>query len=208
MKNKHIFIPLFVFLGAGVVSLVASIIDFTVTNKQSSYSTETIQFNFDGASDGYDPNGNPFNASSFLSDEIITNALNESGLDYKVSAVRKYIAVENIVPKNIVKEIESYTSFTGEIDKASITSKDYHPVRYCFSINNDLDTKLSSKKLNEFLGNIVDEYCTTFYNTYKKTFDQETYANIYAIDTYDYIYQTQVFTNRIQILDKDIKGIF
>ena len=39
MKNKHIFIPLFVFLGAGVVSLIASIIDFTAVNKQLSYSS-------------------------------------------------------------------------------------------------------------------------------------------------------------------------
>ena len=37
MKNKHIWIPVFVFLGAGVVSLIASIIDFKAVNPQLSY---------------------------------------------------------------------------------------------------------------------------------------------------------------------------
>ena len=78
MKNKHIFIPLFVFIGACVISLAYSIIDFKVINKQPSYSYETIQFNYDGASDGKDPNGNPFDAVSFLTDDILSEAMTHS----------------------------------------------------------------------------------------------------------------------------------
>ena len=70
MKNKHIFIPLFVFLGAGLVSLIWSVIDFKGVNKQLSYSSETIQFNYDGASDGYDPYGRSFDAINFMTDDV------------------------------------------------------------------------------------------------------------------------------------------
>ena len=74
MKNKHIFIPLFIFLGAGVVSLTASIIDFTTVNKQLSYSSEMIQFNYNGASDGLDPDGNSFDAVNFMTDDVVSKA--------------------------------------------------------------------------------------------------------------------------------------
>ena len=102
MKNKHIFIPLFVFIGACVVSLAYSIIDYKAINKQPSYSYQTIQFNYDGASDGKDPNGNPFDAVSFLTDDILSEAITNSGLSYDVKDVRDNIIVTNVVPKNIV----------------------------------------------------------------------------------------------------------
>ena len=112
MKNKHIFIPLFIFIAAAVISLTASIIDYKAINKAPSYSYQTVQFNFDGASDGKDPNGNPFNAVSFLTDDILEEAIITSGLSYEVSDVRNNIMVTNVVPNNIVKEINSYASVT------------------------------------------------------------------------------------------------
>ena len=85
MKNKkHIFIPLFIFLGACVICLVISIINFKVVNKTSSYSYEVIQLNFDGASDGVDPNGNPLNPVAFLTDDVIETALTNSNMNYDV----------------------------------------------------------------------------------------------------------------------------
>lgn len=209
LKNKHIYIPLFVFLGAGLVSLIASIIDFTAVNPQLSYSSETIQFDYDGASDGKDPNGNAFNAVDFLSDDIIQEGLTKSGLSYDVELVRKYIAVENVVPENIVKEINTYVSVTGtNVGNAEITTNDYHPVRYRFALYNQLDRKLSSSKLNGLLDNIVESYCDKFYVSYKKTFDNELYEDIYNIDDYDYIYQTQVQTNKLEILLNYAKSVF
>ena len=95
MKNKHIFIPLFVFLGAGLVSLIWSVIDFKGVNKQLSYSSETIQFNYDGSSDGVDPNGRTFDAINFMTDDVIEAAFQKSGLtgeNYSVDNVKQYIA--------------------------------------------------------------------------------------------------------------------
>ena len=108
MKNKHLWIPAFVFIGAGLVSLIYSIIDYKAINKVDAYSYETIQFNYDGASDGKDPNGNAFNPVNFLSDDIIESALTKSELTYDVDEVRAHISLENVVPENIVEEISSY----------------------------------------------------------------------------------------------------
>ena len=207
MKNKHLFIPLFVFLGAGVVSLIASIIDFKAVNKQLAYSSETIQFNYDGASDGKDPNGNAFNAVDFLTDDIIQKGLTASEVDLEVKQVRAYLTISNVVPKNIVSEIDSYTSIV-EVDSntGTITSKDYHPVRYRFSLYSDIG--LSASKTNDLLKNIVDTYVSEFYKTYASNFDKSVYDDIYTLDDYDYIYQTQVFTNKLEILMNYAKEIY
>lgn len=200
MKNKHIFIPLFVFIGACVVSLAYSIIDFKVINKQPSYSYQTVQFNYDGASDGKDPNGNPFDAVSFLTDDIIEEALQTSGLSYDVKDVKDNIIVTNVVPKDIVDEIESYASVTDKDGTKEITSNDYHPTKYRFALYQDLDNKLSKDKMNSFLSNIVDSYCNKFYNTYKKSFDNTIYDSIFDVSKYDYTFQAQIYSTKIAAL--------
>lgn len=201
MKNKHIFIPLFVFLGAGVVSLVASIIDYTAVNPALAYSSETIQFNYDGASDGLDPNGNLFDPVGFLNDEVIENALAKSELTYSVDDVRPYIAMENVVPKNILEELTSYEEILGDGEGSrNISSKDYHPVRYRFVVYHKLDSKLSKAKLNEFVDNIVDEYNASFYETYKKSFTENMFEDIFDMDGYDYIYQSQIYVSKLRVL--------
>lgn len=202
MKNKHIWIPLFVFLGAGVVSLITSIIDYKVVNPALAYSAQTIQFNYDGASDGLDPDGHSFDPIGFLTDDVIEEALNETKLSISVEDVRPYIAMENVVPKNLLKELTSYekilTNDNEDGDNRPISSKDYHPVRYKFVVYKN---KMMSKgKLNEFVANIVDEYNATFYETYKKSFTQNTYEDLFNIDGYDYIYQSQIYAARIQVL--------
>ena len=200
MKNKHIWIPAFVFIGAGLVSLIYSIIDYKAINKVEAYSYETIQFNYDGASDGKDPNGNAFNPVNFLSDDIIESALAKSELTYNIEDVRAHISLENVVPENIVEEISSYEKIMDSESSQKISSKDYHPVRYRFNVYQDLDNKLSSGKLNNFLNNIVDEYCNKFYITYKKTFDEAAYQDLFNLDNYDYIYQGQIVSTRLSVL--------
>lgn len=206
MKNKHLWFPLFIFLGAGVVSLVASIIDFKAVNKVQSYSSQTIQFNYEGASDGKDPRGNTFNAIDFLSDEIIEKSLEQSGLDYDVEKVKAYLTISNVVPNSVVKEINSYNSLTDINDSAIVHSKDYHPVRYRFCLYSDIG--LSESKTKDLLKSIVETYCGEFLNVYAKAFDQETYGAVYNVDDYDYIYQTQVFTNKISILMEYAQNVY
>ena len=118
MKNrKHIFIPLFIFLGAALVSLIYSIIDYKVVNPTLASATANIQFNFDGASSGVDPDGNPFNPIGLLTDDVIESAAQKCELNYTADDVRPYLSMENIVPKNILKEISSYQKTLGTDEK-------------------------------------------------------------------------------------------
>ena len=209
MKNKkHIFIPLFIFIGACVIALVASLISFKADNANKAYSYQVIQLDYDGASDGVDPNGNSFNPVLFLTDEVILEGLKRSNLDskYQVSEVKKQLVMSNVVPKGIVDEINSYTKLLD--GNSEVSSSDYHPVRYSFALYHDLDKKLSSKDLNNLLKNIVDSYCEAFYNTYSKVYDTTAYNNIYAMENYDYVYQTEVFTNKISILGNLSRTIY
>lgn len=208
MKNKHIWIPAFVFIGAAIFSLIYSVIDYKAINKVQAYSSETIQFNYDGASDGKDPNGNSFNPVSFLTDDVVEAALNETGLTYEVEKVKPYIVLENSVPNNIVEEINSYEHVTGENDGRRISAKDYHPVRYRFVVYQDLDSKLSTGKLNKFLDNIVTKYSEKFYVTYKKTFAEDAYQDLFNLDNYDYIYQSQIMSTRLEVLMDYADSVF
>ena len=211
MKNKkHIFIPLFVFIGACLVSLIWSVIDYTAFNKVQSYSYEVIQFDYDGASDGKDPDGNAFNAVGFLTDDVIQDGLTRSALDskYSVETVRKCIDLSNVVPKNIIKEIESYESLVNAGKGRELTAEDYHPIRYKFSLYQELDKKLASSKLNELLDNIVKSYCEKFYLTYAKSYDNSVYDSLFTIEDYDYIYQAQAYTSKIRVLSNYANDIF
>ena len=209
MKNrKHIFIPLFIFLGACLICLVISIINFKVVNKALSYSYEVIQFDYDGASDGVDPNGNPFNPVAFLTDDVIESALAAANMTYEVEAIKKYVAVENIVPNGIVEEIEAYVSVLNTETANNITSNDYIPVRYKFVLYQDLDKNLSKNDLNKLLNAIVNKYLEKFYSTYKKAFDTTNYDELYVMDNYDYIYQVEVLTNKIRVLSRSASSIY
>ena len=212
MKDKKfIFIPLLVLICVGVIGLVWSIVDFKVTNKFLSYSYEIIQFNYDGASDGKDPNGNPFNPIDFLTDEVISYGLTLSNLDntYDASKVREFITIENVVPKNIVKEIDSYDSILKDSsDMRNITSSDYHPIRYRFVLYHGLDKKLSKNALNELLANIVKAYGESFYSTFKRSFELANYDEIYSVDNDDYIYQVEVYTNKINLLSSSASDLY
>ena len=203
MKNKHIYIPLFVFLGAGLVSLIASVIDFKGPNKQLSYAAATVQFNHDGASDGLDPNGRSFDARNFMTDDVIEKAFQDSGLvdaDFDVEAVKQYIAIENVVPKNIVKEINSYESILDVQNPSTdkISTKDYHPVRYRIVVYQDLG--VSGGKLNELVKNLVDEYVAKFNDVYTNTLDKTAFDALLNFDEYDYSYQTQLLSRKISVI--------
>ena len=206
MKNrKHIFIPLFIFLGAALVSLIYSIIDYKVVNPTLASATANIQFNFDGASSGVDPDGNPFNPIGLLTDDVIESAAQKCELNYNADDVRPYLSMENIVPKNILKEISSYqkTLGTDEKDESNvrpITSKDYHPVRFKFTLYHGVDKKLSKDGLKNFLKTIVEEYCSSFYASYKKSFTEDTYKDLLEVDNYDYIYQSEIYVTRLRVL--------
>lgn len=212
MKNnkKSLLISLLVIVIAGVIGLICAVIDFSVVNKSLSYSYEVIQFDYDGASDGLDPNGNLFNAVDFLTDEVIVNGLTKQGLQdkYNIEDIRHFILMENVVPKQIVSEINSFESLIKDNDSRVITSSDYHPVRYRFVLYHNIDKKISKNDLNKLLDSIVDAYCDAFYNTYKINYDISSYNDLYDMENYDYIYQAEVFRNKIRVLSNNANRLY
>ncbi|MBP5551656.1 MAG: hypothetical protein J6X93_06375 [Bacilli bacterium] len=208
-NKKSLLISLLVIVIAGIIGIVGSVIDFSIINKTLSYSYEVIQFDYDGASDGLDPNGDSFNAVDFLTDEVIMDGLARQGLQdkYNIDDIRHCILMENVVPKQIVEEINSFESLINDEDSRVITSSDYHSVRYRFVLYHDIDKKLSKNDLNKLLDNIIDAYCDAFYNTYKINYDVTNYNDLYDMESYDYIYQSAVFRNKIRILSNNARRL-
>ncbi len=209
MKNKHIFIPLIVFVSVCFVGVIISIINFKGFEKNMSYSTKTIEFLYDGASDGKDPNGNEFNAMDLLTDEVINQAVADSNMNYKAEDLKPYLVLKNIVPENVVSEITAYTSLVKSgAATTTINSSTYHATRYNLILYRDFDKSISGKDLNRLVDNISKNYCELFYKTYDQAFDSKNYSDIYAIDTYDYIYQVEVYENKLQALSKYASNLF
>ena len=106
---------------------------------------------------------------------------------------------ENVVPKNVVKEINSFDTVKAGDATSTIKSSDYHPVRYRFIVYQELDNGLSAKSLNEFTSNLVKEYRAKFTSTFQKAFDKDAYNELLDFDSYDYSYQTQLLSRKINL---------
>ena len=209
MKNKHIFIPLIVFVSVCFVCLIVSIISFKAFDKNMSYSARTVEFLYDGASDGKDPDGNEFNAADLLTEEVVTKSISDAGLNYKYEDVKPYLLMNNVVSDNVISEITAFTSLVKSGNATTtINSSNYHATKYNVILYRDFDNKISSNDLNKLVDKIVDNYCDSFNTAYQKSFDSTNYSNIYSIDTYDYIYQVEVYENKLKALAKYSSNLF
>lgn len=212
MKNKkHIFIPLIVLVSVCFVGLIISIICFKVINKDMNYSTKTIEFLYDGASDGKDPDGNEFNAADLLTEAVVTEGIKNAGMEnrYKYEDVKSYLIIKNIVPDNVISEITAYTSLVKSGNATTtINSNKYNPTRFNIILYRDFDKKINKNDLNKLVDSITESYFNLFYKTYQKSFDSTNYSEIYSMDNYDYIYQVEVYENKLNALSKYAKALF
>ncbi len=165
--------------------------------KNRTYAGASIQFSFDGSAEGKAPNGYPFDVSGFLTDEVLNEALETSGLTgtYTAEQLRTNLTVTGIYPEKIAEQMTRYvSSLDANADNVAAVS-DYHPTQYSVTLYNDFDKGISSKALTELLANILTAYRNYFAKTYSASLEQ---ANPIAdLPDYDYAQQMEAIAESV-----------
>ena len=150
----------------GVAGIIVALILFNANPGRTGVSS-SIEFAFDGAAEGKAPNGYRFDLSGFTSEEVLSAALKDAGLDekYTVDQIKANILVSGVYPKDIVNQMTKYESLlTG--DAGRVNAVDYHATLYSVTLYNDFDKSIARADLENLLTNIMAEFRTRFEQTY------------------------------------------
>ena len=187
---------LIVLIICGLAGTVLAAILFHIDVNRT-YASAYIQFAFDGSAEGKAPNGYPFDVSGFMTDEVLTDALEASGLIdlYTVDQLRDNLTVTGVYPEKIVEQMTKYISLLdAEADNQAVM-KEYHATQYAVTLYSDFDKDISSKTLTELLKNIMTAYRMYFTKNYAVTMEKA--ESITDLNQYDYAQQMEAIGESI-----------
>lgn len=212
MKNKPVLKVLLFLVIAVVIGVISAFLQFLVISPNRSYAYANVEFLYDGASDGLDPNGEKINPVDFITLEIIKDGLKEAGFDdkYDVEIVASNLSVTAYVPKNIIKQITSYDSLVKSNGATKEVAKEsYYSTKYSFMLYNDFDKKLSKNDVNKILNGIINSYTKYFCDYYKKAYDLTNYDDALSVGAEDdYIYIIQSYRIKFNLIDTYANSLY
>ena len=167
MKKTHwLRNTLITLVACGIVGLILAFILFNANPGRIGVSS-SIEFAFDGAAEGKAPNGYRFDLGGLTSDEVLSAALKDTGLDekYTVDQIKANILIAGVYPKDIINQMTKYESLlTGDAGK--VNAVDYHATMYNVTLYNDFDKSIARGDLENLLTNIMSEFRTRFEQAY------------------------------------------
>ena len=179
-----------------IVSLVLTVILYT-QNSGRTYATAFLQFSFSGAGEGKTPNGYPFDVNGIFSDEVLTEALEASGLTntYTNDQIRDNLTIAGVYPENIVKQMTAYTSLLDKNAEQQASMTDYYATLYSVALYHDFDPQISKDQLKNLLNNILEAYRSYFAKTCAFSLQKE--DPIADLSEYDYSQQLLVISEAV-----------
>ena len=187
---------LIVLVACGIIGLIVSIILFN-QNPGRTYASATLQFSFDGAGDGKAPNGYPCDVNGIYSGEVLTGALEASGLQdkYTTEDISNNLAITAVYPENIIKKMTEYNSLLDANAEQQAAMADYHATLYNVILYHDFDRTISQDTLKTLLANILKAYRDYFIKT--SAFSLQKTDPIPDLEEYDYTQQLQAINEAI-----------
>ena len=160
----------------------------------------TLQFTFEGAPEGLAPNGRPFDISEIASDEVLSAALREAGLEgvYTPEQLRICLTAKGVYPNDMAEQVNSYASLLDFTTSRSTSVGDYHPTVFAVSLNSDFDKSISEDKLVALMQNILVAFRNRFAQVYANGL--ETGSLLFALDQYDYPQQLEILQNHYEMI--------
>ena len=188
---------LIVLIACGLIGLIVAAIQFN-QNPGRTYASATIQFSFNGAGEGKAPNGYAYDVNGIFSEEVLTNALEESGLQdkYTTEDISNNLTMIGVYPENIVKQMTAYNSLLDANADQQAAMADYHATLYNVTLYNDFDSSVSQDTLKTLLANIMKAYRNYFIKT--AAFSLQKTDPITDLDEYDYTQQLQATKEAIE----------
>lgn len=187
---------LIVMVICGIIGLIISVILFN-QDSGSPYASATLQFSFDGAGEGKAPNGYPYVVSGIYSEEVLTSALEVSGLQdkYTTEDISDNLMITAIYPENIIKKMTEYNSLLNADAEQQAAMVDFHPTLYNVALYNEFDLTISQDMLKTLLVNTLEAYRDYFIKT--STFSLQKTDPITDLEEYDYTQQIQAISEAI-----------
>lgn len=175
-----------------------------------------VNFDFRGLEKGQDPYGNAFDVTEIKNAEIITKALQETGLEMKdvtVEDIRRNINISGIVPQNVINQIniinkmaEKDPSKLEMLNDISYMSTQY---KIDFSMEKNLD--LNAEESLQLLRSIINEYREYFIDKFSDKYVLSNAVSVIDITKYDYaevilLAEEQISTMRNYVLSKSLES--
>ena len=163
-QKKHWFRnTLWTLIVCGVAGVILAVILFQANPGKTSAST-SILFSFNGAAKGLAPNGYTFDVSGITSDEVLEEALTESGLEgtYTPEEVRKNMTVTGVYPEDIVEEMTRYNSLLDAGAGSQAVLSDYRATQYSVVLYDSFGETMGKEKLTQLLSHIMEAYQSYF----------------------------------------------
>ncbi len=189
-----------------IVLVVCAIVGLALTaalffgKPDKTTASANIQFTFEGAPEGLAPNGRPFNVSELASDEVLTAALREAGLEgtYTPEQLRPCLMARGVFPKDMVDQVTSYASLLDFTTSRSTNVGDYHPTVFDVSLSSDFDKSISEDKLVALMQNILIAFRHRFAQVYANGLETE--SLLFTLDQYDYPQQLEILQNHYEMI--------
>ena len=169
IKRWKYLIILMMVLGLSVFYLYLS-------KQQTFYATMKIEYLNDKAAEGLTPKGTKLKPEEIRSSVIVSQALEEIGLDISVDYVRNSLSIEGMLTEEEESRKEAVLSKGQEYD--------LKPTNYQVKLS--LNSNFSEETAQNLLTAIVNEYMTWYGNQYVITRAKPGILDYSILDTYDY----------------------
>lgn len=197
MKKTHwLRNTLITLIVCGLAGLIIAFIMFNANPGRTGVSS-SVEFAFDGAAEGKAPNGYRFDLNDLTSDEVLSAALKDAGLDgkYTVDQIKANLLISGVYPKDIVEQMTKYESLlTG--DASRVPAVDYHATMYNVTLYNDFDRSIARADLEQLLSAIMTEFRTKFEKTYSVFLAKDSLLDNLA--DYDYPQQLELLEGSVK----------
>ena len=186
-----------VLAACAVIGLILSVILFKKDNNRT-YVTSNLSFTFDGAQEGLAPNGYAFDINEISSEEVVTQALRNAGMDSRYTAedVIPCIEVQGVFPEDLVQEMTKYNSVTDSSSSQNLTLTEYHPTVFAVSLYQDFDESISKADLTKLLTELLASYRSWFARTYAMGSIEGVGSD--TLKDYDYFQQLEILRVALQ----------
>ena len=178
------------------------------TNPDKTYASASIQFTFDGATDGLAPNKQAFRMEEIGTDEVLEAAIETAGLTGTVTPenIRSCLMIRGTYPADMAEQVMSYESLLSFTANRELTENDFHPTVFNLKLLNDFSPALSQSQLTGLMDGILGAYKAYFAERYSLNVDLS--AVTFDLDAYDYPQQLEILAQSMTQLGRYAQELY
>ena len=176
-----------------IFSLLLSIVLYLASPDRRDYVTATVSLNYDGVNSGLDPFKSALNLSSFIDEELVSEALGNLGLleKHDVAEVMENLSISGNTSIDTIDAIVNDTSSGVSLSKSDAPTG-YHPSTFTVRLWRNFDRSISARKMRALLNEITRLLSERFNAAYSRSFSSEIIGSLVTNVTHEYLHRLEV----------------